>query len=112
MMRETTVELTVAAAIARRQRRDRLAARALLFVGCVLLANALVGERGLVATIKARDEYRQASEDLARITAENAGLREQARRLQSDAATIEVVARRDLHMIRRGEILVQIQDVK
>ena len=65
-----------------------------------LLANAIVGEGGLVATIKAREDYRRASEGLARIEAENAGLREQARRLESDPATIEMYARRDLHLIR------------
>ena len=111
-MHHTSTEVRVAIAIARQRRRDRWAGRALLFVGCVLLANAIVGERGLLATMRAREDARQAYEGLVRIKAENAGLREQARRLQSDAATIEVVARRDLHLIRRGEILVQIQDVK
>ena len=106
------IDMKVAAALEQRQRRDRRAGHALVFVGCVLLANALVGEGGLVATIRARDDYRLASEGLARIEAENAGLREQARRLESDPATIEMYARRDLHLIKPGEILVQIEDVK
>ena len=83
-----------------------------MFVGCVLLVNAVLGERGLVATIRAREDYRRASEGLARLEAENAGLREQARRLQNDPALIELYARRDLYLIKRGEILVQIADVK
>jgi cell division protein FtsB len=106
------IDERVATALARRQRRDRRTGHALVFVGCALLANALVGEGGLVATIKAREAYRRASEGLARIEAENAGLREQARRLESDPATIEIYARRDLHLIKRGEILVQVQDMK
>ena len=111
-MPETPVETRVATVLARQQRRERRIGLVLVFVGCVLLANAVVGEGGLVATIKAREDYRRASEGLARIEAENAGLREQARRLESDPATIEIYARRDLHLIKRGEILVQIQDVK
>jgi cell division protein FtsB len=111
-MSETPVETRVATVLARQQRRERRIGLVLMFVGCVLLANAVVGEGGLVATIKAREDYRRASEGLARIEAENAGLREQARRLESDPATIEIYARRDLHLIKRGEILVQIQDVK
>ena len=111
-MPESPVETRVATVHARQQRRERRFGLVLMFVGCVLLANALVGEGGLVATIKAREDYRRASEALARIEAENAGLREQARRLESDPATIEIYARRDLHLIKRGEILVQVQDVK
>jgi cell division protein FtsB len=111
-MPETPVETRVATVLARQQRLERRLRLVLVFVGCVLLANALVGEGGLVATIRAREDYRRASEGLARIEAENAGLREQARRLESDPATIEIYARRDLHLIKPGEILVQIEDVK
>jgi cell division protein FtsB len=111
-MPETTVETRVATVLARQQRLERRLRLVLVFVGCVLLANALVGEGGLVATIKAREDYRRASEGLAQIEAENAGLREQARRLESDPATIELYARRDLHLIKPGEILVQVEDIK
>jgi len=111
-MPETPVETRVATVLARQQRLERRLRLVLVFVGCVLLANALVGEGGLVATIRAREDYRRASEGLARIEAENAGLREQARRLESDPATIELYARRDLHLIKPGEILVQVEDIK
>ena len=79
---------------------------------CVLLAAALFGERGLAQTIRAGRDFRQASDGLRRLKAENAELRERARRLQEDPATIEAVARQDLGLIRPGEILVVIRDVK
>jgi cell division protein FtsB len=66
----------------------------------------------LAGTIRARQQYRSASEGLAKLRQENAGLREQARRLQQDPATIEAHARRDLGLIRRGEILVVVKDLK
>jgi cell division protein FtsB len=46
------------------------------------------------------------------LKAENAGLREQARRLKEDPATIEGIARADLGLVRPGEILVVVKDVK
>jgi cell division protein FtsB len=101
-----------APAFRQRELRDRWMVRALIFAGCVLLGNALVGDGGLLGTIRAREDYRRASDGLARLKAENAGLREQARRLQEDPAAIEMVAREELGLIRPGEILVRVKDVK
>ena len=84
----------------------------LVAVGCVLLVNAIVGDSGLAGAIKARQEDRQASERLARLRSENARLREQVRRLQADPSAIEGVARQDLGLIRPGEIVVVVKDVK
>jgi cell division protein FtsB len=44
--------------------------------------------------------------------AENAGLREQIRRLEHDPVTIEALARRELGYIRPGEILVVVRGLK
>jgi cell division protein FtsB len=77
-----------------------------------MLVNALVGDGGLAGTIHARREAHRRSSDLAALKQENAGLREQARRLQEDPATIEALARQDLGLIRPGEILVVVTDVK
>ena len=49
---------------------------------------------------------------LARASAlrgQNARLREEVRRLRDDPATIEYVARKDLGLARRGEILVHVK---
>jgi cell division protein FtsB len=80
--------------------------RVLLFVTCVLLADALIGDRGLAATIRARREHAAASAALRQLRIENAALRHQQRRLREDARAIEAAAREDLGLIRPGEILV------
>ena len=90
----------------------RFWSRAIVFAACVLLANGLFGERGLVETIRARRAFSTASQDLARLRQDNVALRETARRLRHDLPTIEFVAREELGLIRPGEILVTIRDLK
>jgi cell division protein FtsB len=84
---------------------------AVIFVSCALLLNAVFGDRGLAELFRARLDSRHASDTLARLKKENAGLREQARRLRQEPATIEMVAREDLGLIRPGEILVRVKDL-
>ena len=98
-------------ALPRRQAR-RFWPHLMLFAACVLLVNGLFGERGLADTIRARRAYRTASRDLDRLKQDNAALREQARRLRDDPGTIESVAREELGLVRPGEIVVTIKDVK
>ena len=83
-----------------------------LFAATVLLVNGLFGERGLMDTIRANRAAAAAARDLDRLKRDNAGLREKANRLRSDPATIESVAREDLGLVRPGEILVTVKDVK
>lgn len=111
-MSNSPAQIRVTPALAARRQRDRWVRRALVFVTCVLLADALLGDGGLAGTIRAREEYRRTEEALAQLKAENAGLLEQARRLQTDPATIEALARKDLGLIKPGEILVVVRDVK
>ncbi|HTM26012.1 MAG TPA: septum formation initiator family protein [Vicinamibacterales bacterium] len=92
--------------------RRRFWSHAMLFAACVLLVNGLFGERSLLESIRARRAYDRAARDLARLKQENADLRDQARRLRNDPATIESVARGDLGLLRAGEILVTVRDVK
>jgi cell division protein FtsB len=94
-----------------RRRRSPWLRRALVFAGCVVLVNSLFGDRGLAGTIQARQESHRAAERLAQLKQENAGLREQARRLQEDPAAIEALAREELGLIRPGEILVVVKDL-
>jgi cell division protein FtsB len=84
--------------------------RALIFVSCVLLVDSVVGERGLVRRIRAQHDLVQAAARLSQLKRENAALRDQAGRLQSDPGTIEAAAREHLGLIRRGEILVVVKD--
>jgi cell division protein FtsB len=98
--------------IQRAQRRwRRLLAGLFFFVVCVLVVDALVGDQGLVATIRARKQYDHLAADLARLRSENAALREEARRLREDPAAIEEIARRELGLMSPGETLFIIRDI-
>lgn len=83
----------------------------LLFVASLIVVDGLVGERGLLAMLRARHEYDQLAATIARQRAENARLREEARRLSDDPSAIEEVARRELGLIRPGEKVFIIKDV-
>src|SRR4051812_36011759 len=98
--------------IRRRRRPSRFWSRALLFAASVLLVNGLIGERGLLEGVRAQHAYGAAARDLARLRQENDGLREQARRLRHDPAVIEAVARRELGLVRNGEILITVHDLR
>jgi cell division protein FtsB len=83
----------------------------LIFVASVIVVDGLVGERGLLAILRARQEYDQLASSIDRQRAENARLRDEARRLKDDPATIEEVARRELGLIRPGERVFIIKDI-
>lgn len=84
---------------------------ALVFAGAVLFVNAVFGERGLMESLRARRAYDAAAQDLAHIRQGNMDMRDQVRRLRSDPATIESVARRELGLARPGEIVVTVKDL-
>ena len=82
----------------------------LLFVASVIVVDALVGDRGLVAMLRARQEYDELSASIARQRGENARLRDMVRRLREDPSTIEEIARRELGLIRPGERVFIVKD--
>ena len=94
------------------RKRRRTIQYVLLAVGCVLLIDALVGDKGLLAMMQARARYRTLEQSLAAARAENTQLREEARRLRDDPASIEEIARRELGLIRPGEKLFIVKDVE
>ena len=92
--------------VPRRQKPRRRTARVLLiFVTCVLVLNALAGDRGLLATLSAGRAPGALSDDIEAIREENASLREEVRRLREEPGVIEGIARRELGLIRPGERL-------
>jgi cell division protein FtsB len=86
-------------------RSGRVVRLLLLFFALVIVVDAIVGDRGLVAM---RAELAAA---IAKQRTENARLREEARRLKEDPAAIEEIARRDLGLIRPGEKVFIIKDL-
>ena len=94
------------------RKRRRAVQYLLLAGGCVLLIDALVGDKGLLAMMEARARYRTLEQSLAAARSENERLREEARLLREDPATIEEIARRELGLIRPGEKLFILKDVE
>ncbi len=84
----------------------------LCFATVVLLVDALVGERGLVSTMRARNQAQELTTKVESLRRENRQLRESARLLREDRTTIEALARKELGLIRPGEVLVVVRDVK
>ncbi|OFW29342.1 MAG: hypothetical protein A3H97_15070 [Acidobacteria bacterium RIFCSPLOWO2_02_FULL_65_29] len=101
-----------ASPIVRRGGRTRRLVRFLLFVAAALIVvDALVGNRGLLAMLDARRQHAELAAAIARQRAENARLREEARRLTHDPSAIEEIARRDLGLIRPGEKVFIVKDL-
>ena len=84
----------------------------LVFATVVLLVDALVGERGLVATTRARRQSAELAASVAQVRDENARLRALADRLNADPSAIESLARETLGLVHPGEVLVVVKEVK
>ena len=90
----------------------RLFRHVLVFITFVIVVDAIAGEKGLLALLQARRQYSTLERSLERARAENAALRELARRLREDPKAIEEQARRELGLIKPGEMLFIIKDVE
>jgi cell division protein FtsB len=84
----------------------------LIFITLVLIVDALIGEKGLMQSMNARRQYQQLQASLEELRRENAALREEMRRLNEDPGTIESLARQDLGLIRPGEVVFILKDLK
>jgi cell division protein FtsB len=94
----------------RGERRRRRIDLALTFVAVILLVNAIVGDRGLLETWRARRQYSALVAGISTMRGENRSLRDEARSLREDPAAIEAIARKNLGLIRPGEILVVVRN--
>ena len=90
----------------------RLFRHALVFITFVIVVDAIAGEKGLLALLQARRQYSALERSLERARTENAELRDLARRLREDPRAIEERARRELGLIKPGEMLFIIKDVE
>ena len=81
------------------------------FVGFVIVANALVGERGLMESTKARRQSSELARSIVELKRESARLREEARRLRNDPRAIEQIARQELVLVSPGELLFIVKDL-
>jgi cell division protein FtsB len=92
------------------RRGRRLASYVLGFVTVILVIDAIVGEKGLLALLKARRDFAAVEQALDQARRENIQLRDDARRLREDPTAIEELARRELGLIKPGEKLFIIKD--
>ena len=104
-MKKRTSDASTTTSTPPRRRRGKIVRYLIVAVGCVLIIDALVGDRGFLAMLKAQQQYRTLETSLVRSRDENAQLRE-------DPLAIEDIARRELGLIRPGEKLFIIKDVK
>jgi cell division protein FtsB len=95
-----------------RDRRRKLFRYALAGGVAVLIVNAVIGENGYLATLRARRQLEVLASEVAKLEADNEQLRELGNRLKDDPAALEDAARRELGLVRPGETLVIVRDGK
>ena len=93
-----------------KEKRKKLWTYGLLLLSAALMVNALIGEKGYLANLQANQEYQQVSESVDQLRAENARLKEEAKRMQSDPRALEDSARSQLGLIKPGETLITLRD--
>jgi cell division protein FtsB len=93
-----------------RIRRQKLVRYTLLTISAAFMVSALVGEKGMLSSLRARRQYAAVQQQLINLRVENQQLLDEMRRLKSDPAAIEEEARRNLGLIRQGETLVIVKD--
>jgi cell division protein FtsB len=93
-----------------RVRHRRVAMWTLSLMLGALLVNAVVGENGYLATVRAAREEAALRTTVAQLRLENQHLQAEGRRLQTDPTAVEEVARRELGMVRSGETMIVIRD--
>jgi len=90
----------------------RFGPKLLLLATIILIVDALIGDKGLVERLRERQRFDDVKSALDTLRQENSALREQARRLrEEDPDTIESAARKQLGMIKPGEVLFIVKDV-
>ena len=108
---KTTVKRAASGGSTTRTRRRRAVEYLIVFAGAVLLVDAFVGDKGLLAMMKKREEFRALEQRLVKARVENARLRDEAQRLKDDPEAVEDIARRELGLIKPGEKLFIIRDL-
>ena len=95
--------------------RSQWVRRWMMMLACGLLGvNIIMGDRVPLHSLRlhaeAGSEHRRLEQELDRLRRENRRLRGEARGLREDPAAIEAIARRELGLIRPGEIVFLLTD--
>jgi cell division protein FtsL len=84
--------------------------RFLLLILILLLILGILtffGEKGILHLLRLRKEVVRIKEKNIKLEEENQKLKEEVKRLQSDKRYIEEIARKELGMVKEGEIIYQ-----
>jgi len=87
-------------------KKKRLLLLILLFL-LILGSFTFFGEKGIVHLLRLQKEVARIRERNVKLEEENEKLKEEVRRLGSDKRYIEEIARRELGMVKEGEIIYQ-----
>jgi cell division protein FtsB/cell division protein DivIC len=78
----------------------------LILIGLFIFGSlTFLGEKGIFNLFRLRKEVTRIKEKNFQLEAENQKLREEVKRLQSDKRYIEEIARKELGMVKEGEII-------
>lgn len=91
-------------------RRRRLLTYVIVISSTVLMVNALVGENGYLAKLRAHRDNAALLAQLDALRDENLRLADLANRLKHDPNALEEAARRDLNLLKPGEVMVIVHD--
>ena len=92
-----------------RQWRRKIAGYALAGLSFVLIVNALVGENGYLASLRATRDRNEIEKTLRDVREDNQRMRDEIRRLRTDPQELEDAAR-GLHMTKPGEKVIILKE--
>jgi cell division protein FtsB len=78
----------------------------------VLLALALFGDKGIMRAFQSERQKEALQEEVNRLEATNEALRKEIEALRSDRRYIEDIARRELGMVKKDELVFQFSNRK
>jgi cell division protein FtsB len=81
----------------------------LLFLFFILVLGVLIvfGDKGILHRLRLQKELARIRETNGKMTEESERLKEEARRLKTERKYIEEIARKELGMVKEGEIVYQ-----
>lgn len=79
----------------------------LVLIVLVMLGFALLGERGVLRAMQSYHHKQELEQQLADLKLQQQALREEIRRLRKDRDYWEQLARKELGMVREGELIYQ-----
>ena len=81
----------------------------ILLIFLVLALLTFFGDKGILHLLRLRKELVRIKETNVKMEAENEKLTEEVKRLQHDKRYIEEIARKELGMVKEGEVIYQFE---